>query len=254
MREGFGMNEPKPFASLTGSILARKGSARPAMRPQTAPFSYDASSVARQLEEDLGWNDMGDTGDLSSMVDFSEPDETMQFSARGGKLDLSGLSSMTELNDAANDAVAEADEYAFGTEEYEEEFDDGFVEEVIEPVAAAHEPVAAEVVTLIPNATPLQVATPLQLERPEVLRQQEEVAERITAAPRKRGQRRAAAADGRRAAFTLRLDTERHLKLRLACTLTGKSAQQLVTDALDKLISELPDVSALAVKVSEGRQ
>lgn len=244
MREGFGMNEPKPFASLTGSILARKGSARPAMRPQTAPFSYDASSAARQLEEDLGWNDMGDTGDLSSMVDFGEPDETTQFSARGGKLDLSGLSSMTELNDAANDAVAEADEYAFEAEEYEE----GFDEEEIEPVAAAYEPVAAEVVTLIPNATPLQT------ERPEVLRQQEEVAERITAAPRKRGQRRAAAVDGRRAAFTLRLDTERHLKLRLACTLTGKSAQQLVTDALDKLISELPDVSALAVKVSEGRQ
>lgn len=245
-----GMNEPKPFASLTGSILARKGSARPAMRPQTAQFSYDASSAARQLEEDLGWNDMGempDLGDLSSMVDFGEPDETTQFSARGGKLDLSGLSSMTELNHAANDAVAEADEYS---DEYEalEEFD----EELIEPIAAAYEPIAepvvAEIVTLIPNASPPQA------ERPEVLRQQDEVAERITAAPRKRGQRRVTAADGRRAAFTLRLDTERHLKLRLACTLTGKSAQQLVTDALDKLISELPDVSALAVKVSEGRQ
>lgn len=230
-----GMNEPKPFASLTGSILARKGSARPAMRPQTAPFSYDASSAARQLEEDLGWNDMGDMGDLSdlsAMVDFSAPDETTQFSARGGKLDLSGLSSMTDLSDAANDAVIEADEYE-ALEELEEE--------VIEPVAA-------EIVSLIPNA----FSPPA--ERPEVLRQQDEVAERITAPSRKRGQRRAAAAEGRRAAFTLRLDTERHLKLRLACTLTGKSAQQLVTDALDRLISELPDVSALAVKVSEGRQ
>lgn len=232
------MNEPKPFASLTGSILARKGSARPAMRPQTAQFQYDGPSAARQLEEDLGWNDMGDlSGDLSGMVDFSEPDETTQFSARRGMLDLSGLSSMTDLNDAANDAVA------YASDDYEDEYD-----EEIEPIEAAVEPIEAEIVTLIPNAAPPQA------ERPEVLRQQDEVAERITAVPRKRGQRRVAAVEGRRAAFTLRLDTERHLKLRLACTLTGKSAQQLVTDALDKLISELPDVSALAVKVSEGRQ
>lgn len=252
------MNEPKPFASLTGSILARKGSARPAMRPQTAQFQYDASSAARQLEEDLGWNDMG--GDLSDMVDFSEPDETTQFSARGGLLDLSGLSSMTELNDAANDAVAEADEYVVEADEYTveaEEYEalEEFQEEVIEaieaefqPIEAELAPVEAEIVSLVPNAP-----TPLA-KRPEVLRQQDEVVERIAASSRKRGQRRVAAPEGRRAAFTLRLDAERHLKLRLACTLTGKSAQQLVTDALDKLISELPDVSALAVKVSEGRQ
>ena len=248
------MNEPKPFASLTGSILARKGSARPAMRPQTAQFQYDASSAARQLEEDLGWNDMGD---LSDMVDFSEPDETTQFSARGGMLDLSGLSSMTELNDAANDAVAEASAEYEELERYEEDLaaveaaiEPGFqpVAAELAPIEAEPAPVEAEIVSLVPNLPPVQA------ERPEVLRQQDEVVERITAAPRKRGQRRVAAAEGRRAAFTLRLDTERHLKLRLACTLTGKSAQQLVTEALDKLISELPDVSALAVKVSQGRQ
>lgn len=58
---------------------------------------------------------------------------------------------------------------------------------------------------------------------------------------------------GRRAAFTLRIDPDRHLQLRLACTLAGRSAQQLMTDALDRLISELPDVSALAAKARNSR-
>ena len=56
------MNEPKLFASLTPSLLARKGGARPAMRPQLGPLhSFQSSSAVRQIDEDLGWNDMGDT-------------------------------------------------------------------------------------------------------------------------------------------------------------------------------------------------
>jgi hypothetical protein len=58
-------------------------------------------------------------------------------------------------------------------------------------------------------------------------------------------------ADGRRAAFTLRLDAERHLKLRLACTISNRSAQQMVTEALDHLIAELPDVAALAQQLAK---
>ena len=48
----------------------------------------------------------------------------------------------------------------------------------------------------------------------------------------------------------LAANAERHLKLRLACTLTGRSAQQLVTDAIDRLLDELPDVAALAAQVT----
>ena len=44
--------EPKPFASLSSGLLARKGAARPAMRPQG--FGQAGASL-----EDLGWNDMG---------------------------------------------------------------------------------------------------------------------------------------------------------------------------------------------------
>ena len=42
------INEARPYASLSSGLLARKGTARPAMRPQ----GYSGF-------EDLGWNDMG---------------------------------------------------------------------------------------------------------------------------------------------------------------------------------------------------
>ena len=61
--------------------------------------------------------------------------------------------------------------------------------------------------------------------------------------------RRSALADGRRAAFTLRVDSDRHLKLRLACTVQGRSAQQLVTEALDRLLDGLPELDDLARRV-----
>jgi predicted HicB family RNase H-like nuclease len=51
-----------------------------------------------------------------------------------------------------------------------------------------------------------------------------------------------------KAAFTLRLDPERHLKLRLACAVDGRSAQQIVTDALDRLLTDMPELDAMAVK------
>jgi len=49
-----------------------------------------------------------------------------------------------------------------------------------------------------------------------------------------------------KAAFTLRLDTDRHLLLRLACAVQHRSAQQIVVEALDRLLADLPDVARLA--------
>jgi hypothetical protein len=54
-----------------------------------------------------------------------------------------------------------------------------------------------------------------------------------------------------KAAFTLRLDPQRHLKLRLACAVRGSSAQQLVTDALDRLLTSMPDLDDMADKVRQ---
>ncbi|MEO0591778.1 MAG: toxin-antitoxin system HicB family antitoxin, partial [Pseudomonadota bacterium] len=56
-------------------------------------------------------------------------------------------------------------------------------------------------------------------------------------------------AAARRAAFTLRLDTERHLKLRLAATMQGISAQSLVTEALDALLEDIDDLDTLVARM-----
>jgi predicted HicB family RNase H-like nuclease len=59
---------------------------------------------------------------------------------------------------------------------------------------------------------------------------------------------RAAPGSKAKAAFTLRLDPQRHLKLRLACAVNGRSAQQLVTDALDQLLVDMPELEGMAEK------
>ena len=59
------MTEPKPLASLTAGLLARKGAARPAMRPQLValhhglPADLPLPAPAEAVWHDLGWNDMG---------------------------------------------------------------------------------------------------------------------------------------------------------------------------------------------------
>lgn len=120
-----------------------------------------------------------------------------------------------------------------------------------EPVVAVEPqaPVAAEIVPLktVAVEAPVILAEPAAIV-PEVVRQQEQLAKRIEHAGR-----RSALSDGRRAAFTLRLDAERHLQLRLACTVSNRSAQQIVTEALDRLIAEQPEVAALAEQIRASR-
>jgi hypothetical protein len=158
------MSEPKPIASLTPTLLARKGSARPAMRPQLAPLPQLQEATARQID-DLGWNDMG------------------------------------------------------------------------------HEPAEAPVQEA--EVVRLSVQTDDEPRISEVLRR------RAKAAVRLERPRRSALAQGRKAAFTLRLDAERHLKLRLACTLANRSAQQPVTEALDEMLAGIPEVATLADQVKK---
>jgi len=65
-------------------------------------------------------------------------------------------------------------------------------------------------------------------------------------------QRRRAVEQGRRAAFTLRLDSERHLRLKLAGAIKGESAQQIVTEALDRLLADIPELDALAAQIGRN--
>jgi hypothetical protein len=140
------MSESKPLASLSAGLLARKGAAKPAMRPQM----YNA-------QDDLGWNDMG------------EP-------------------------------------------------------------PAAERPAAAVV--------PIPIAFSQPAEEPPapsvVAQQQAALAETFEA----RARPRAAPGSKGKSAFTLRLDGDRHLKLRLMGAHQHRSAQSLVTEALDRFLDE----------------
>lgn len=57
---------------------------------------------------------------------------------------------------------------------------------------------------------------------------------------------RAIARRTRTAAFTLRLDPDRHYRLRVACALQARSAQSLVTEAVDRFLDQQPDLNPLA--------
>lgn len=209
------MNEPKPFASLSPTLLARKGSARPAMRPQHATLQPQGSMA--HAHDDLGWNDMGHDH-------HGEPQPVAEASAETAPRSHGYAHLTPAVSQAhASDGTPVPHMRVF-------------------PPATAHLP--ADVVPIA--AAPVPQSAPV----PPVVHQQAEVASRVgatreTPAP----PRRSALGEGRRAAFTLRLDADRHLKLRLACTLAGRSAQMLVTDALDRLIADLPDVDTLAAQV-----
>jgi hypothetical protein len=55
-----------------------------------------------------------------------------------------------------------------------------------------------------------------------------------------------------RKAFTLRLDQERHLRLRVAVATQRRSAQQLVTEALDAFLATLPAAGASDANGASG--
>lgn len=54
-----------------------------------------------------------------------------------------------------------------------------------------------------------------------------------------------ALADGREAAVTLQLDAARHVRLRLACAISGRSAQAIIGEALDEYLKTVPGIERL---------
>lgn len=159
--------EAKPLASLSSSLLARKGQAKPAMRPQ----GFNGFGAPN---EDLGWNDMG--FDAPRVAPPDAPPVVHQ---------------QVEL---ANRLMPEP-------------------EAPVEAVSV----------------------------RPEV------VAER-----KPRRVRAKALVPGHKAAFTLRLDEDRHLRLRLASALHRRSSQRLVTEALDALLDGMAGLDEMVSKARGG--
>jgi len=213
--------EAKPFASLSSGLLARKGAARPAMRPQ------GFGQVGNGLE-DLGWNDMGFEPPKAADVERDDThdafgDDVVEHPRAAHPTGL------TPVGSPVHDQQAEIAERMNGDDEaetQEDEIDETAEIYEAEPKAEAEAYEASPVVQIAP---PIVVpVTPAALRR----------ASRVRAAPGSKG----------KAAFTLRLDPERHLKLRLACAVDGRSAQQLVTDALDQLLERMPELDGLAAK------
>lgn len=178
----------KPAASLSSGLLARKGQARPAMRPQ----GYIGLDPGTSLD-DLGWNDMG-----------------------------------SEMPAPAFDPVP--------------------------PVLAQRQTLVEEFApepTPAPQPAPEPVTAPVARE-PEPEPEPEAPARPVSTATAARIGREVASRKGK-AAFTLRLDHERHLKLRLASALNGRSAQVIVTEALDAFLETLPELGALVDRLPAGK-
>ena len=210
-------SEPKPFASLSSGLLARKGAARPAMRPQG--FGQGGAGL-----EDLGWNDMG----FEPPKPASAPILDDEHDAFGEELPeqpiRNPIAALTPVASPVHEQHAELAE-TFGAADEDEEIDE--TAELYEDDEAAPAPEAEVVVIAPPAAKP---------------------------APRRQPKPRSAPGSSGKAAFTLRLDPSRHLKLRLACAVNGRSAQQLVTDALDELLSAMPELDSMAERAPAAKR
>ena len=210
------MGEPKAFASLSSGLLARKGAARPAMRPQG--FGQLGGTL-----EDLGWNDMGFEAPKPALTAVRDADHD----AFGESLPepairhpLAGLTPIGNVVSPVHDQQAElADRFkGYDLEPGEEEEEDSTAEPLhfTPAVPVLREP-ANEQVVVKSKTVARRAPTP-----------------------------RAAPGTKAKAAFTLRLDAARHLKLRLACAVTGRSAQMLVTEALDEMLAAMPELDGMA--------
>lgn len=213
-------SEPKPFASLSSGLLARKGGARPAMRPQG--FGQIGGNL-----EDLGWNDMGFEAPKPA-----EAPRDSEHDAFGEPIaehpSLHGHAGLTPVNSPVHSQQAEIEDRFI---EPEDVSDEG---EVVDETA--------EIVEIVEELDELPVQ-PVEARAPMYV-VPSAPAPVVHRAPRPRS----APGSKGKAAFTLRLDPERHLKLRLACALNGRSAQLLVTDALDHFLGGMPELEAMAEK------
>ena len=221
------MGEPKAFASLSSGLLARKGAARPAMKPQG--FGQVGSGV-----EDLGWNDMGFEPPKPVVAPIRDEDHDAFGEELSDQPLRNPIAALTPIASPVHDQQAEiAERFAAHDEDGEDENGE-YVDETAElydPASDGGELASALIVEESAERAPVVVipqpaaVAPIRARRPR-------------AAPGSKG----------KSAFTLRLDPARHLKLRLACAVDGRSAQQLVTDALDQLLQAMPELDSMAGK------
>ncbi len=190
----------KPLASLSSTLLARKGTARPAMRPQ----GFGGFGAPPGPHDDLGWNDMGHP-------DMRDPDNSPPEQAYAPPV-APPMAGPVLVPPVLRQREVLQEEFAV-PKAYEPSHEQ---EGEVEPEAQ-----------LEPAQEPAQAIKPISIA----------TARRIA---------RETHAKHAKAAFTLRLDHERHLRLRLASALHNVSAQVLVTEALDHFLQSQHEVEELA--------
>jgi hypothetical protein len=236
------MGEEK-FASLSSGLLARKGTAKPAMRRQG--FINPQGDVT----EDLGWNDMGFEAPRPIDADSEHHGEAPLPEVRKQQDQLAeGLNEVGQdpaeppLPPAIDEMDTEPEPYRpngrGGLTPMDEtdgdvepiDYDDGDYVDMPEP--------APEDGVRQHGRSPLS-----EKKIPRAGTRMETAAEpQDSDVPARE-----------KVAFTLRLDKERHLKLRLASAVTNQSAQRIVTEALDRFLEQHPEVRALTGQASGGK-
>jgi hypothetical protein len=208
------MSEAKPLASLSSSLLARKGHARPAMRPQAMIIDRDPA----QSLEDLGWNDMGEEAEEAH------------------RAHITTASTLTPMS-SNSPAHVQQEELAQAFEAEAETFTDE-VEELVPTVAPF---------LVKPSAVTVEDVAPLAFQHAPPPSQPA-----FEPAPRSEAPISGRAAPGSKgkSAFTLRLDPERHLRLRVHCAVTHRSAQQVVTEALEEFLARQTTLNPLSQPAS----
>ena len=208
--------EPKPFASLSSGLQG-------------------FGQINGAGLEDLGWNDLGFEPPKPAVTPIRDDEHD----AFGEELPVppvrNPLAALTPIGSPVHDQQAEIEDRFTGDNE------DEAVDEDYDDTAELYEPEETEEAVAAPAVEP---AAPVREVHPAV------AAVVPVAAPRRASRARSAPGAKGKAAFTLRLDSERHLKLRLACAVRGRSAQLLVTDALDALLSAMPELEDMAGKAN----
>lgn len=92
-------------------------------------------------------------------------------------------------------------------------------------------------------------SSPARKQQQEIAKRIKKSAKSVSVSKAKKSKRKSALKQGKRAAFTLRLDADRHLKLRLAATIKGVSAQNFVTRALDAQLAKIQDLETLTASI-----
>lgn len=256
------LGEPRPFASLSPSLLARKGAARPAMRRQdTASFGLSGMRMDAARMEDLGWNDWGLSEtpqvrtelqaetEVAHLAPFEVPHVAVVPEAfvQGEGVQGEGVQDeAVHAVAAGQDAVSTAALHAGPAPAAELSVWSQPAHVDVAPDDHFDEDTGEDGSTSAPMASLAPEVPAFAARKPDVLRQIDDLAERIN---RPVAPARNLVTEGRRAAFTLRLDAERHFRLKMAGLLLNRSAQVIVTEALDKYLAEFADLSSPAFTV-----